>query len=118
MYAISAKVDTKDASCSCECAGVITAVGDNVSEFKTGDRVVAMAPGHFATVERFPNWAVCKMSDEEDFTVSDRVLIRRQELMRVDDLHYSDCFFNGYLWTEASGEPTARRGKCCGTSLQ
>ncbi|KAJ5182352.1 Acyl transferase/acyl hydrolase/lysophospholipase [Penicillium cf. viridicatum] len=68
LYAISAKVDTKDASCSCECAGVITAVGDNVSEFKTGDRVVAMAPGHFATVERFPNWAVCKMSNEEDFT--------------------------------------------------
>ncbi|KUM56794.1 hypothetical protein ACN42_g10406 [Penicillium freii] len=68
LYAISAKVDTKDASCSCECAGVITAVGDNVSELKTGDRVVAMAPGHFATLERFPNWAVCKMSDEEDFT--------------------------------------------------
>ncbi|CAI7567668.1 unnamed protein product [Penicillium viridicatum] len=75
LYAISAKVDTKDASCSCECAGVITAVGDNVSEFKTGDRVVAMAPGHFATVERFPTWAVCKMSDEEDFTTTSTIPI-------------------------------------------
>ncbi|KAJ5356106.1 Acyl transferase/acyl hydrolase/lysophospholipase [Penicillium concentricum] len=75
LYAISAKVDTKDASCSCECAGVITAVGANVSEFKTGDRVVAMAPGHFATVERFPHWAVCKLSDEEDFTTTSTIPI-------------------------------------------
>ncbi|KAJ5519098.1 Acyl transferase/acyl hydrolase/lysophospholipase [Penicillium expansum] len=73
LYAISAKVDTKDASCSCECAGVVTAVGDNVSEFKTGDRVVAAAPGHFATVERFPSWAVCKLSEEEDFTTASTI---------------------------------------------
>ncbi|KAJ5817603.1 Acyl transferase/acyl hydrolase/lysophospholipase [Penicillium robsamsonii] len=75
LYAISAKVDTKDASCSCECAGVITAVGESVSEFKAGDRVVAMAPGHFATVERFPHWAVCKLSDEEDFTTASTIPI-------------------------------------------
>ncbi|KAJ5807079.1 Acyl transferase/acyl hydrolase/lysophospholipase [Penicillium riverlandense] len=75
LYAISAKVDTKDASCSCECAGFITAVGDNVSDFKTGDRVVAMAPGHFATVERFPHWAVCKLTDDEDFTTTSTIPI-------------------------------------------
>ncbi|PYI29622.1 polyketide synthase [Aspergillus indologenus CBS 114.80] len=75
LYAISAKVDTKDASCSCECAGVVTAVGDNVSEFKAGDRVVAMAPGHFATVERFPHWAVSKLRDEEDFTTTSTIPI-------------------------------------------
>ncbi|RAK85213.1 polyketide synthase [Aspergillus costaricaensis CBS 115574] len=73
LYAISAKVDTKDATCSCECAGVITAVGDNVSEFKIGDRVVAMAPSHFATVERLPEWAVLKLRDEEDFTVTSTI---------------------------------------------
>ncbi|RAH64472.1 type I polyketide synthase [Aspergillus aculeatinus CBS 121060] len=75
LYAISAKVDTKDASCSCECAGVVTAVGGNVSEFKTGDRVVAMAPGHFATVERFPHWAVSKLREEEDFTTTSTIPI-------------------------------------------
>ncbi|GLA42609.1 putative PKS/NRPS-like protein biosynthetic cluster [Aspergillus niger] len=73
LYAISAKVDTKDATCSCECAGVITAVGDNVSEFDIGDRVVAMAPSHFATVERLPEWAVLKIRDEEDFTTTSTI---------------------------------------------
>ncbi|KAK1145272.1 Type I Iterative Polyketide synthase (PKS) [Aspergillus melleus] len=75
LYAISAKVDTQGVSCSCECAGVVTAVGDNVSEFKTGDRVVAMAPGHFATVERFPHWAVCKLEDDEDFMTASTIPI-------------------------------------------
>ncbi|OJJ74373.1 hypothetical protein ASPBRDRAFT_193095 [Aspergillus brasiliensis CBS 101740] len=70
LYAISAKVDTKDATCSCECAGIVTAVGDDVSECKIGDRVVAMAPRHFATVERFPQWAVLKLRDEEDYTTA------------------------------------------------
>lgn len=110
-------MDTKDASCSCECAGVVTAVGDNVSEFKTGDRVVAAAPGHFATVERFPSWAVCKLSEEEDFTVSDRLSTRRQKLMRADGLNYSWCLFDGYLWTEAPRKSTARRGRCRYSSL-
>ncbi|KAJ5100496.1 Acyl transferase/acyl hydrolase/lysophospholipase [Penicillium angulare] len=68
LYAITTKMDTKDASCSCECSGVITAVGENVSEFKAGDRVVAMAPGHFETVARFPQWAVSKLTEDEDFT--------------------------------------------------
>ncbi|PYH68297.1 polyketide synthase [Aspergillus vadensis CBS 113365] len=73
LYVISAKVDTKDATCSCECAGVITAVGDNVSEFKIGDRVVAMAPSHFATVERLPEWAVLEIRDEEDLTTASTI---------------------------------------------
>ncbi|GLB08646.1 type I Iterative Polyketide synthase (PKS) [Aspergillus tubingensis] len=73
VYAISAKVDTKDATCSCECAGVITAVGDNVSEFKIGDRVDAMAPSHFATVERLPEWAILKLRDGEDFTTASTI---------------------------------------------
>ncbi len=32
-----------------ECAGVITAVGENVSEFKIGDKVLGVAGGSFAT---------------------------------------------------------------------
>jgi NADPH:quinone reductase-like Zn-dependent oxidoreductase len=69
LYALGARVDTKEASCSCECSGVIVAVGESVQDFKVGDRIVAMAPGHFATYERFPEWAVCKLNDEEDFNV-------------------------------------------------
>ncbi|PYI01585.1 polyketide synthase [Aspergillus sclerotiicarbonarius CBS 121057] len=71
LYVLTAKVDTKNSTCSCECAGVITAVGDNVSGFSPGDRVVAMGPAHFANIERFPQWAVYKLRSDEDFaTVS------------------------------------------------
>lgn len=62
-------MDTKDASCSCECSGIVSAVGESVIDVQVGDRVVAMAPGHFATYERFPSWAICKLNDEEDFNV-------------------------------------------------
>ncbi|KAL1971038.1 hypothetical protein VTN77DRAFT_2872 [Rasamsonia byssochlamydoides] len=75
LYVLSAKVDTKDVSCSCECAGIVTAVGAEVTNFKPGDRVVAMAPGHFATVERFPQWAVCKLQDDEEFTTASTIPI-------------------------------------------
>lgn len=63
-------MDNKDASCSCECAGIVTGVGEEVTDFKLGDRVVAMAPGHFATYERLPQWAVLKLNDDENFIVS------------------------------------------------
>lgn len=49
---------------------MIVAVGESVQDIKVGDRIVAMAPGHFATYERFPEWAVCKLNDDEDFNVS------------------------------------------------
>ena len=67
---MGAKVDTKDASCSCECAGELTGIGAYVTDLRLGDRVVAMAPGHFATHERFPQWAVCKLEDNEEYTAS------------------------------------------------
>ena len=67
---MGAKVDTKDASCSCECAGEVTGIGADVTDLRPGDRVVAMAPGHFATYERFPQWAVCKLQDNEEYNAS------------------------------------------------
>ncbi|KAJ5701471.1 Acyl transferase/acyl hydrolase/lysophospholipase [Penicillium malachiteum] len=73
LYALNAKIDIMDACCSLECAGVITALGDNISEFKTGDLVVAMAGTHFATVERLPHWAVAKLNDDEDFVTSSTI---------------------------------------------
>ena len=69
LYVLGAKVDTKNASCSCECAGMVTATAPDVTDLKRGDRVVAMAPGHFATYERIPRWAVCKLRDDEEYNV-------------------------------------------------
>ncbi|PYH93849.1 KR-domain-containing protein [Aspergillus ellipticus CBS 707.79] len=73
LYVITARVDTEYCSCSYECAGFVTEVGENVSGFKRGDRVVAMAPGHFATVERFPQWTVCKLNDDEDLMTASTI---------------------------------------------
>lgn len=67
---MGAKVDTEDASCSCECAGEVTGIGADVTGLRLGDRVVAMAPGHFATHERFPQWAVCKLQENEEYNAS------------------------------------------------
>lgn len=75
LYVLGAKVDTKNVSCSCECAGVVVDVGPKVTSLKPGDRVVAMAPGHFATHERLPQWAVCKLEDSEDFTTASTIPI-------------------------------------------
>ncbi|TGJ85285.1 hypothetical protein E0Z10_g3506 [Xylaria hypoxylon] len=75
LYAINAKVDTRNVSCSCECAGFIAKVGSKVMGLKLGDRVVAMAPGLFATHERVPQWAVCKLEDNEDFTTASTIPI-------------------------------------------
>ncbi|KAI0840953.1 polyketide synthase [Hypoxylon sp. FL0890] len=75
LYVLSARVDTHEVSCSCECAGHVVNVGSKVIGLKSGDRVVAMGPGHFATHERLPRWAVCKLEDNEDFTVASTIPI-------------------------------------------
>ncbi|KAI1206598.1 polyketide synthase [Annulohypoxylon truncatum] len=75
LYVLSAKIDTHNVSCSCECAGLVVNVGSTVTNFKPGDRVVAMAPGHFATHERLPQWAVCKLEDDMDFTTASTIPI-------------------------------------------
>ena len=67
FYALGGKVDTKDASCTLEYCGVVERVGSNVSNLKTGDRVVVMAPSYFKTSEVVPQWACQKLRDDEDF---------------------------------------------------
>ncbi|KAF0137716.1 MAG: beta-ketoacyl synthase [Xanthobacteraceae bacterium] len=42
-----------------ECAGVVSAVGHGVQEFKVGDRVIAFVSGGFATHVVAPAFAVC-----------------------------------------------------------
>ena len=68
VYVYSGKVDTRGATTSLECAGVVTRVGAAVQSLKAGDRVVSMAPGHFSSLEIFPEWACAKLEDNEDFS--------------------------------------------------
>lgn len=76
VYVYSGKVDTRGATTSLECAGVVTRVGKEVESLKAGDRVVCMAPGHFSTLESFPEWACAKLKDTEEFdTISTLPLV-------------------------------------------
>ncbi|KAI4176186.1 MAG: hypothetical protein LQ343_001230 [Gyalolechia ehrenbergii] len=76
VYAYSGKVDTQGATTSLECAGVVARVGSAVQSLKVGDRVVCMAPGHFSTLESFPEWACAKLEDHEGYhTVSTLPLV-------------------------------------------
>jgi acyl transferase domain-containing protein/NADPH:quinone reductase-like Zn-dependent oxidoreductase len=68
FYAFHGKVDTKLSTCSCEFSGTVTRVASRGSKFSVGDRVVVMAPTHFATFETVPEWACCLLRDDEDFT--------------------------------------------------
>ena len=49
------------------CAGTVTRVGSAVSKLQVGDRVVVMAPGHFSTLECFPEWCCERLDDNERF---------------------------------------------------
>lgn len=69
VYALSDKVDIRESTCALEFSGVVTKAGAAVSPFVPGDRVVVMAPSHFAVSEHVPEWACCKLRDEEDFAV-------------------------------------------------
>jgi acyl transferase domain-containing protein/NADPH:quinone reductase-like Zn-dependent oxidoreductase len=66
-YAVGGKTETRNATCTNECCGVVERVGSRVTGFVPGDRVVVMAPGHFRTSEIFPSWACQKLLDNESF---------------------------------------------------
>ncbi|KAH8647580.1 ketoacyl-synt-domain-containing protein [Tricladium varicosporioides] len=68
FYVLHGKVDTKNSTCACEFSGIVTQVGSSRSRFKAGDRVVVMAPTHFASLERVPEWACYPLEKHEDFT--------------------------------------------------
>lgn len=63
------KVDTKNSTSACEFTGIITQVGSLESEFKLGDRVVVMAPTSFGTFAYVPEWACCRLRDNESLQV-------------------------------------------------
>ena len=53
-----------------DCAGVISAVGSNVSDLVPNDRVCALAAGAFATVVRCPASCVVKIPEKVAFNVA------------------------------------------------
>lgn len=67
FYALAGQVETREATLSLECAGVVRRVGEKVTGFVPGDSVVVMAPGKYSTVERVPAWACCKLNQHESF---------------------------------------------------
>lgn len=69
MFVYTGKVETRHGTTSLECAGIVKRIGSNVSSLKEGDRVVVMAPGHFSTLESFPEWSCEKLTDGEAFNV-------------------------------------------------
>ncbi|KAJ3577851.1 hypothetical protein NPX13_g2715 [Xylaria arbuscula] len=69
IYTMSGRVETKTATTALDFAGVVSAVGPDVTHLKPGDRVAGLAPNYFGTTERVPVAAVHKMLPEESFTV-------------------------------------------------
>ena len=69
LYALGGRVDTRDATCALEFAGVVERVGTDSTTFCVGDRVVVMAPSHFKTSEIVPEWACQKLEDNESYEV-------------------------------------------------
>lgn len=69
VFIYSGKADSRGATTSLECAGIVTRAGSAVTSLKAGDRVVVMAPGHFSSLENFPEWACAKLEDNEDYNV-------------------------------------------------
>ncbi|KAK6513545.1 hypothetical protein TWF281_005168 [Arthrobotrys megalospora] len=66
FYALGGRVDTKNATCLLEFAGIVEEVGLHVTDFAVGDRVYVMAPSFFRTSEIVPSWACHKLKDTED----------------------------------------------------
>lgn len=75
VFAYSGKVDTRGATTSLECAGLVSRVGSHVSSFKAGDRVVCMAPGHFSSLESFPESVCAKLKDDEEYHAMSTLLL-------------------------------------------
>jgi NADPH2:quinone reductase len=60
-----------------EAAGTVTAVGEGVSEVKTGDRVAyAMSPGAYAEYAAVPAWRLVKLPDHLDFQSGAAIMLQ------------------------------------------
>ncbi|KAH8657723.1 polyketide synthase [Xylariales sp. PMI_506] len=86
LYVLAGKVDTPDATCALEFAGVIEQVGSAVDDLAQGDRVVVMAPSHFRSTEIVPRWAATKLLDGEEFTSISTVPLNRAALQEGESV--------------------------------
>jgi acyl transferase domain-containing protein/NADPH:quinone reductase-like Zn-dependent oxidoreductase len=69
-YLLGGKVDVENATPSLEYAGTVEEVGQDVTNFTAGDKVVVMAPSHFQNYQTIPEWAAVKLEDGEDMNVA------------------------------------------------
>ncbi|KAI0895264.1 putative polyketide synthase [Annulohypoxylon nitens] len=75
VYNLNGRVEVRDATTACEFTGVVEAVGPDVTNVQPGDRVVAMVPNYFTTIERVPSWTVQKLLPGEKFTEMSTILV-------------------------------------------
>ncbi|KAJ8119174.1 hypothetical protein ONZ43_g3832 [Nemania bipapillata] len=69
IYTMTGRIETREGTLCNEISGVVEAVGAGVrGDISPGDRVVVLAPLHFRTTERVPEWTVYKMLPTESFT--------------------------------------------------
>ncbi|KAI1465640.1 polyketide synthase-like protein [Daldinia caldariorum] len=69
IYTLYGRTETKDATTACEFSGIVADIGPGVNNIQVGDKVVVMAPNHFTTLERVPEWAVHKLLPGEDLSI-------------------------------------------------
>ncbi|KAM0133215.1 hypothetical protein ACHAP3_006145 [Botrytis cinerea] len=66
--ALTEKTDVQNGTCSLEFSGIITATNSQATAFLPGDRVVVLAPNYGGTHEQVPEWACCRLKDDDEFT--------------------------------------------------
>ncbi|TRX91638.1 hypothetical protein FHL15_007420 [Xylaria flabelliformis] len=67
VYTMRGRIETRTGTSAMEFAGLVTAVGAN-THFQPGDRVIAVAPIHFASTTRVPAWTAQKLLPHEEFS--------------------------------------------------
>lgn len=75
VYNLNGRVEVRDATTACEFTGIVEAVGPDVTNVRPGDRVVAMVPNYFTTIERVPSWTVQKLLPGEKFAEMSTILV-------------------------------------------
>lgn len=69
LHAINDRINMVQSTCGLDISGIVIAIGSTTSKFVFGDRVVVMAPHNYGTVEDVPEWACCKLRDDENSAV-------------------------------------------------
>ncbi|KAF4945210.1 hypothetical protein FGADI_12109, partial [Fusarium gaditjirri] len=65
IYVLGGRIETHKGTCALECTGVITKIGNAVTNVAVGDRVVCMGPSDFASHQQVASWQCAKLEDNE-----------------------------------------------------